>query len=544
MDEKKSNQPFYDWVPRPVGILILMLMFVPPTFSGGAYLCNLSEMSSGLGLWSEDVQMASFITSIGMCLFPPFMIRFLQISRPKQTYQWCFAALIPLNYICASTSSLPVLFVACFITGFIRVIVMLNCTFTIAPYLTGMDTLSMFTMKEEPAPEVQYQLERKRTMLMPVLYFFILIISQLSNIVMAWFAYEYRWQDAYYVVVGMLLVAILLVLISMPAQQSKGKYCIEWAMVPEMILMATALIAMSYVFVYGKTLDWFDEPSIRWSVAVMLVSTGAFILIAVRHKSNYYLPLEVFAYRNVWMSMILFLLMMVFNSASIFVGTFAKLTTPINNLHSAMLSGWAIAGCVCGLVLSILLVLRKVKFRTVFAIGFILMAGANIYMYFQYQSVGLYSNMAVSTVLNYTGLLMLYSLIAAWGMKSLPSRYLVTFVFLMIWMRNAIAPVVGSSIYSNWLNYEQQYYVTRLAQNVDAVNPISNAAATQTQRIGLAGGKSTLEASQLSATSLKGTVLKQATIVAMKDITGETIILILATVGIIYIFPYHKRETT
>lgn len=544
MSDQKSNLPFHKWVPRPVGIIILMLMFVPPTFSGGAYLCNLAEMSGSLGIWSEDIQMASFITSIGMCLFPPFMIRFLQARRAKQTYLWCFSLLIPLNCICAVATSLPVLYTACFLTGFIRIIVMLNCTFTIAPYLTGMDTLSMFTMTEEPTPDVQYTLERKRTMLMPVLYFFILIISQFSNIVTAWFAYQYQWQYAYFAVAGMLLVAILLVMVSMPTVENKIRWQLEWSMVPDMLLMAVALCSMAYILVYGKTLDWFDSNAIRWACAVMLVSIGSFMFMASKHRKNYYLPLEIFSFRNVWISMLLFLLLMVFNSASIFVGTFAKLTTPINNLHSAMLSGQAIIGCLCGLILSILLVLRKVTFRTVFVVAFLLMATANIYMYFQYQTVGLYSNMAIPTVLNYTGLLMMYSLVAAWGMKSLPSRYLVTFVFLMIWMRNAIAPVVGSSIYSNWLNQRQQYYVTRLAHDVDRQNPLSDAVATQAQMLGRSTGKGSLEASQFATTSIKGKVMVQATIVAMKDITGKTIILLLSTIGLVLIIPYHKGETT
>lgn len=544
MSNVKTNLPFHKWVPRPVGIIILMLMFVPPTFSGGAYLSNLSEMSGGTGWWAEDIQMASFVTSIGMCLFPPFMIRFLQARRAKQTYLWCFTALIPLNYLCAVAPSPIILYMACFLTGFVRIMVMLNCTFTIAPYLTGMNTLDMFTMTEEPTPELQYSLERKRTLLMPVLYFYILIISQASNIVTAWFAYAYRWQDAYYAVMGMLLVAILLVLVFMADENKKEKWRMEWDMVPDMILMAVALCCMAYILVYGKTLDWLDNASIKWAMATMFVSIGLFILSASRHRQHYYLPLEVFSYRNVWISMLLFLVLMIFNSASIFVGTFAKLTTPINNLHSAILSGWAIVGCVCGLILSILLVFRKVTFRTVFVIAFLLMTGANVYMYFQYQTEGLYSNMAIPTVLNFTGLLMLYALVAAWGMKSLPSRYLATFVFLMIWMRNAIAPVVGSSIYSNWLNYEQQYYVTRLAQNVDNQNPQSSTAAAQARMIGRAGGKSSLEASQLAATSLKGRVLRQATIVAMKDITGQTMILLLATIGLVIIIPYHKGETT
>ena len=108
----RNNHPFHEWVPRPIGILVLLLMFVPPTFSGGAYLCNISEMSGSLGVWTEDIQLASFFTSIGMCLFPPFMVRFLQARRIRQTYLWCFLLLIPLNYICAVATSVPLLLTA------------------------------------------------------------------------------------------------------------------------------------------------------------------------------------------------------------------------------------------------------------------------------------------------------------------------------------------------------------------------------------------------------------------------------------------------
>lgn len=542
----KNNHPFHEWVPRPIGILVLLLMFVPPTFSGGAYLCNIGEMSGGLGVWTEDIQLASFFTSIGMCLFPPFMVRFLQARRIKQIYLWCFLLLIPLNYICAVTTSVPLLLAACLLTGFVRIIVMLNCTFTIAPYLTGMDTLSMFTMKEEPSADVQYALERKRTFLMPVLYFFILLISQTSNMVTAWFAYEYHWQDAYYVVIGMLLVAILLVVCTMPGEKKTAHniYKVEWKKVPDMLLMAVALCCMAYILVYGKTLDWFYSDSIHLALGLLLTSCGAFIFLSLRNGEKSYLPLHVFTYRNVWMSMLLFLLTMVFNSANIFVGTFAKLATPINNLQSASLSGWAIAGCLFGLLLSILLVVKKVHFRTIFCVAFLLMAGSNACHYFQYQTMGMFGNMILPTVLNYTGLLMLYSVVAAFGMKSLPSRHLATFVFLMIWMRNAIAPVIGSSIYSNWLNHRQQYYVTRLAQTVDNENTIAATTFQQTKRMGQAGGKGTTEAEQFATTSLKGRIAVQSAIVAMKDITGQTVLLLLGTAGMVLLLPYHKKETT
>ncbi len=451
--------------------------------------------------------------------------------------------LIPLNYVCAVTTSVPVLLAACLLTGFVRIAVMLNCTFTIAPYLTGMDTLAMFTMTAEPPADVQYGLERKRTFLMPVLYFYILIISQSSNLLTAWFAYEYSWQDAYYAVIGMLLVASLLVMLTMADEEKKEKWEIEWTMVPDMLLMGVALCSMAYVLVYGNVLDWFDSMYIRAATAVFLLSAGVFVYMAFRHRKHYYLPPEVFTFRNVWMSMLLFILAMVFNSANSFVTAFAKIATPINNMQGAFISRWAIVGCLIGLVLSLLMVLRKARFRTIFATAFIIMASADVYMYFQYSTTGLLENMTLPTILNFTGLLMLYSLAAAFGMKSLPSRYLATYVFLMIWMRNAIAPVVGASIYSNWLTERQQHYVTRLAQTVDRENTTAAQTFTMTKLVGQAGGKGTLEAEQLATISLKGRATVQAAIVAMKDITGQTVLLIAGAVILVFILPYHKGET-
>lgn len=544
MENKRNNFPFYQWVPKPLGILILMFLFVPPTFSGGAYLSNLNEMSGELGLMVEEIQLASFFTSIGMCLFVPFMVRFLQARSVRRTYLWCFGLLIPLNYICAVTTYVPVLLAACLLIGFVRIIVMLNCTFTIAPYLTGVNTLSMFTMTEIPTPDVQYKMERMRTFLMPVLYCFILLITQSSNIVTAWFAYEYSWKDAYYVTIAMLLMAMLLALFTMPDIRNNEKYYIEWNKVPELICMTIALCCMAYILAFGKTLDWFNSRHIIIAAAIMLLSIGLFMLSSLHNGDNAYLPLGVFRYRNIWMSMTLFLIAMILNSANIFVGSFSKISTSINNYHSASLSGWAIVGCVAGLVLSVLLVLKKVRFRTTFIIAFLFMALSNCLLYFQYQTTGLFENMIWPTVLNFIGLLMLYSLVAAFGMKSLPSRYLATFVFLMIWMRNSIAPVIGASIYSNWLNERQQYHISVLSEGIIASDPLIAQTHAKNMIIAKASGKGSLESEQFSSLAIKGKVTIQATIVAMKEITGNTVIIILIAAGITFILPYHKKETT
>lgn len=43
-----KNYPFYNWVPKPLGILILLLLFIPILTASGVYTVNSGEMLSGL----------------------------------------------------------------------------------------------------------------------------------------------------------------------------------------------------------------------------------------------------------------------------------------------------------------------------------------------------------------------------------------------------------------------------------------------------------------------------------------------------------------
>ena len=62
--------------------------------------------------------------------------------------------------------------------------------------------------------------------------------------------------------------------------------------------------------------------------------------------------------------------------------------------------------------------------------------------------------------------------------------------------------------------------------------------------IAKATGKGSFESERFSSMVMKGKVTIQGTIVAMKEIIGNTIIVILIAIGIIFILPYYKNETT
>ena len=538
----KTNYPFYDWMPKPIGVLILLALFVPLFFSGGTYLSNINEMAGGMGVLTENFQFLSLCASIGMSMVFPFMLPYLQARNVKHVYLGGYTLLALLNGVCAVTENIPVLMACCFLIGFIRVALVLNTTFVIAPYLLGIQTLDMF-LYEPDSPEGAYKNDHARTVLMPVLYCYILCIVQFSNYVSAWVAYEFRWEYTYLLVMGMMLAAILLVSFTF-CHAPTHRYHLPWRLLPDALLLTLAMGAFCYIMVFGKTYDWFAQRSICVAWAVMLVCGGGFLWLSAAVRQKRVLELSIFRYRYTWYGIGIFILLMLINSSTLFVTTYLKMSTLSGNLESATVSCWAIPGCVAGLVFTLICVFRGVHFRYIYAAGFLLMLAANLYMFFHYQTMGVYEHTIPPTLLHYSGMLVLYSVTCAFAMKHLPIRYFATWLFLMVAVRNVVAPAIGTSVYGNWLQERQQHYITRLVQDVRTDNPQSAARFMQVTRLGQLQGKDGMEASRLASTLMKGQVTLQATLVAMKDITGSTVWICLGSALAVLLMPYHRKEKT
>ena len=538
----RNNYPFYGWIPKPLGAAILVLFFVPLFFSGGTYLSNANIMAGGMGILTEDFQFLSFCVSIGMSLVFPFMIPYLQARNVKHVYLGGFASLIVLNWICANTQSLPLLAGCCFVIGFIRVGLTLNTTFIIAPYALGVNTIDMFT-REAATPEAAFQGEHARTVLMAILYTYILILVQGSNYVMAWVAHEFRWEYSYYFAIGLLLAAMLITLVAFCPAPTR-RWNIKYSRLADALLLAAAMGGFCYMMVYGKIYDWFDSPRIWAAFILTLVCGGAFLWLEARTPESPLLESGTFRHRNTWIAIGIFLLTMLINSSTLFVTTFVRLSTNAGELESAAISCWAIPGLLAGLVLSLVFVKRHVPFRYIYATGFGLMLCANLYMYFQYQTMGVYEHSIFPTIIHWTGMLLLYSIPCAFALKHIPIRYFATWLFLMVAVRNVVATAIGTSVYGNWLQERQQHYITRLAQDIRSDNPVASSRFLVTAHMGQAQGQSTFEADRLAATSMKGQLTLQATLVAMKDITGSTIWICLACTAFILLIPYYKNERT
>ena len=526
-EKKQSTLPFYSWMPKPLGVLVFLILYMSPVFSGGMNLSISPEIVGDRGWMTEDIQMAYFSTAIGICVFPPLMLKYLTTHRLKQTLLWGLSLMIVGNICVMTTHWVPAMCVVCMMMGCLRVMMLVSLTFNVGPYLLNVDVIDMFT--KEPPPmtsEERIEASHGKGVLMLILYIIILVYAYLSNWLYAWVAYHYSWQMSFAMVIGLLLISLLLVLTTMETEPVKPDQEMDWYMVLDTVLMMGILIPMAFVLIFGKTLDWFWSPRITFCTGLSIIFLGLFLFRMTRSD---FLNLNIFTFRNPLIATFLFMMAMVCNTPASIIQSFAQLTTNINNEQWASLNLWAVVGIVAGFGIGFLLGMKRTHYRFVFALGFLLMCACHVYMYFQYQTEGLYENMRLPMVLTFAGLMLLYPLIASYGMNRLPVRHYVGFVFIMILMRNTFAPILGVSLLTNKVQERQQYYNTRLVENVDTQNP-------NVQAIG--GANAT------TVPLLYATKARQAGILAMRDISGITIWVTAGMAVVCLLLPFYKEDRT
>lgn len=539
-----QNYPFYDWVPKPVGILILILLFIPILTVGGVYSANSGEMMSGLGILSEHIQFVGFVTSIGMAAFAPFFYDLVRIRREKLMCLVGFSIMYLLSYVCAVTESIFLLALCSLIMGFLRMVLMMVNLFTLIKYAFGMEATRNITPGNEPSDEEGWdRLDREKSTSMPIIYLFFMILGQVGTALTAWLAYEYEWQYVYYFMMGTILLSILIIFITMPFHSYPGeRFPITFSKFGNVVVFSCMVTCFIYILVYGKTLDWFDDPTIVRAALLTLLFGAIFIYLESSRRSPYFL-MDLFKLRTINMGVILFLLLMILNSSAMFVNVFTSIGMKIDNWQNAALGNWCVVGYIIGAILSIALGSRGVHLKYLFAIGFLLLGCSALFIYFEVQSAGLYDRMKYPVIIRAAGMMIIYSLTAVHANQRMPYKYLSTWICVMLTVRMVIGPGIGTAIYTNLLQERQQHYVTRYAQNVDRMNPDAEASYTQTARGMRYQGKSETEAEQMASISTKGRIQAQATLSAVKEMSGWTFYGCLAAMLFVLAYPYRKRSS-
>ena len=540
---RPKNYPFYNWVPKPLGILILILLFIPILTVGGVYTANSGEMTSGLGIQSEHIQFVGFVTSIGMAAFSPFFYQLVCIRREKMMCIGGFSLLYLLSYVCAVTDSIFLLALCSLIMGFLRMVLMMVNLFTLIRYAFGMEATRNITPGMEPDTEEGWdKLDKEKSQSMPIIYLFFMILGQVGTSLTAWLAYAYQWQDVYYYMMGMTLIAILVVFLTMPYHHYAGRrFPINFQKFGSVSVFSAMMTCVIYVLVYGKTLDWYADTTIIRSTVLAVCFGGVFLYLESSGRSPYFL-LDIFRLRTIRMGIVLFVLLMVFNTSSLFVNVFTGVGMQIDNWQNAALGNWSIAGYLIGAVIAIILGSRGVKLKYLFAAGFLLIGASALFMYFEVQNAGLYERMKYPVIIRATGMMLLYSLTAVHANQRMPYRYLSTWICIMLTVRMVIGPGIGTALYTNVLQERQQHYITRFAQDTDRTDLQTAASYDQTVKGMRYQGRSETEAENMAALSAKGKVQVQATLSAVKEMSGWTFYGCMLSMLFVLVYPYRKRK--
>ena len=511
MPSSPKNYPFYNWVPKPVGIIILFVFFLPILTVGGTYSVASTEMMSGLGIISEHIQFANFATSIGMAAFCPFLYRLVVIRRQKMMCLAGFSLMYIFSYICAKTDSVFLLALCSIFMGFLRMVLMMVNLFTLIKYAGHIEAYDKITPGNEPVTgEGWDKLDIERSAAQPAIYLFFMVLGQLGTSLTAWLAFEYEWQYIHYFMMGLLLLCILITFIT-------------------------------YVLTYGKVLDWYDDPTIRWATVCAIIAGGIFLYIESTQRNPYY-QLDVFKLRTIRMGFLFYFLLMVLNSSAMFVNVFTGIGMKLDNFQNATLGNWSMLGYLIGGIATIWLSVKGVHFKYLFAAGFLLLGLSTMFMYFEVQGAGLYERMKYPVIIRSTGMMFLYSLIPTYATQRMPYKYLSSWICTMLTVRMVLAPSIGAALYTNVLQERQQHYVTRYAQNVDMLHPEASASFTQTVQGMQYQGKSKQEAINMAAISTKGRIQVQATLSAIKEMAGWTLYACLICMIFVLVVRYPKRK--
>lgn len=538
-----KNYPFYDWVPKPLGIIFMLFLFIPILTIGGVYSANSGEMMSGLGIQSEHIQYVGFVTSIGMAAFSPFLYDLCCLRREKMMCLVGFSAMFVLSYICAKTNSLFILALCSLIMGFIRNVLMMCNLFTLIKYAFGIEATVNITPGNEPKSEEGWnKLDIEKTSSMPTIYLFFMILGQMGTWLTAWLAYEYEWQYVYYFMMATMLISMVIIFTTMPFHPYPTRHFpITFSKFGNVVIFSIMMCSFIYVMVYGKTLDWFDDRSICTATVLTVIFGALFIYMEASRRSPYLL-LDTFKLRSIQYGILLFFLLMVVNSSAMFVNVFTNVGMEISNWQSAILGNWVLVGYFVGCVIGVVLGVKGMHLKYIFALGFILIGAASLFMYFEVQNDGMYERMKWPVMIRATGMMLLYALTAVHANQRMPFKFMSSWVCIMLTVRMVIGPGVGSALYSNVMQHRTQHYVTRYAHEYDRTSTETAATYDQTIRGMMYQGKSRTEAENMAAMQLKGKVQIQATLTTIKEMSGWTIYACLGCAALVLLLPWKKRK--
>ena len=351
-----------NYVPRKLKPYLFIFFVLIVQFSGGVYLAAASDMVGTTALMQEDILMAGYASLIGLAINFAVMFRIKFRFSTRTQLLSSAIVLIAANIICAYTTSVPVLVITCFVAGWFRMQATFACNSTIQLWLTPVRDMAIFFC---------------------YVYLIVDSVIQLSGIATIYTAFFSQWEYMQWIMVGLLALMMLMVMILVKPVRGPmfiPLLGIDWI---GSILWTGFMMCFTFICVYGNYFDWWDAVEIKGATIIGFACL-AINLWRASFLHHPYISFMAMKNRNVIRATGIYLVFFTLLATEhVFEHSYAATVLGFDETNLIDLNWYVFAGIIAGCGFTYFtFALRKWRYKTMTAIGFVLAMVYLAYFYF------------------------------------------------------------------------------------------------------------------------------------------------------------------
>ena len=127
-----------------MGIVTMFVLMFPIIMLNGTYTGSMLEVSSTLGILSEDITMGYYAAAAGMAVAYPIIPKIRAIATPKTMLLTDLILQIFLSYVCAQVGNMDITIICSFFIGFLKAFIMLEFIIQVRPFFSPKNVRSEF----------------------------------------------------------------------------------------------------------------------------------------------------------------------------------------------------------------------------------------------------------------------------------------------------------------------------------------------------------------------------------------------------------------
>lgn len=515
----KPNAPFRTWVPRWMQAIVGVLLLLTVAMLSGTYTGSSIDVSSALGLMSEDINMAYYASSVAMSVAYPLIPKIRGVVTTKTVLLAGLSLQVLLSLICANSNNAVLIIMLSFTIGFLKAFAMMEMVLILKPIFSRRNIRSEFYA-----------------------YFYPMVfgVGQISMALTSELAYNYQWQYTYYFVMAMLLIAIIMVLVCFRYGRRPIKIPFHEIDGVSILLISAALLMLTYVATYGKVRDWFASPDITICTILILPIIWIFVRRQQTRKSPY-LNIAVLKNKKALVGYFFMSVVMFLSSSSTIVSNYTNYILKLDSIHTNSLNLALIPGFIVGAFVCFWWFRLQVwRFRVLVFWGMSAFVGCFALLYFGMAPNGTYEFLFLPTFLRGIGMMILFIAFGVYAVENLEPKLMIYNAFFLVCSRSVIAPVLGASFFTNIIYRLTQRTTMILSEGVDLQHEISASTYNDALAFATHQGLAAPEAAQFATTNLYAYVSPQATLLSLKIITGYLLIGSIILMIVSRFTPFHK----